>query len=155
MERKKYHYTGGYTKDSVARKLNPQREQEQTRRPQIVEQPKPKQKERIGQEIDLFSAFFLVGAIAATLFICMTFLAAQSDVIQMNKSITSLESKITSLNKENNALEAEMENEMMDLEYVYQIAVGVLGMVYPNNNEVIYYNNESEGYFRQYQDIPQ
>jgi len=35
------------------------------------------------------------------------------------------------------------------------MAVGVLGMVYPNNNEVIYYNNESEGYFRQYQDIPE
>ena len=57
--------------------------------------------------------------------------------------------------KENNALEAVLENEKYDLETVYQMAVGVLGMVYPNNNEVIYYNNESEGYFRQYQDIPE
>jgi len=37
---------------------------------------------------------------------------------------------------------------------VRQMAIGVLGMVYPNHNEVILYNNESEGYFRQYQDIP-
>lgn len=42
-----------------------------------------------------------------------------------------------------------------DLEYIYQMAVGVLGMVYPNNNEVVYYENGATGYYRQYQDIPE
>ena len=77
------------------------------------------------------------------------------DIVQLNKAIVTLENQIDGIEKENNALEADLETEMYDLEYVYDIAVGVLGMVYPNNNEVIYYNNESEGYFRQYQDIPE
>ena len=155
MERKRYDYTAEYTTGSAARQLNRQWEQEEIRRPQIVTQPEPEQKIKIGQGIDLISALLLMGVIVATLVVCVNYLAVQSDVIQLGKSITGLERQITGLDKENDALEAAMENEVLDLDYVYQIAVGVLGMVYPNNNEVIYYNNESEGYFRQYQDIPE
>ena len=42
------------------------------------------------------------------------------------------------LKKENDAWEASLESQMLDLEYVYEIAVGTLGMVYPNHNEIIY-----------------
>ena len=120
-----------------------------------MEKPEAEPKVKIGQGIDLLSALLLISAIVATLFVCVNYLKVQSDVIQLNKSITALEKEITGLEKENNALEAVLENERYDLETVYQMAVGVLGMVYPNNNEVIYYNNESEGYYRQYQDIPE
>ena len=147
-------YTG-YEYGSAARKLQPQWEQEEVRRPQRVEQPEVQPKVRIGQGIDLISALFLMAAIVATLFVCVNYLKVQSDVVQLNKSISKLEKQITNLEKENDALSAVMENEKYDLETVYQMAVGVLGMVYPNNNEVIYYNNQETGYFRQYQDIPE
>ena len=113
--------------------------------------------EAIYRDPATYEAYFnlcIMTAIVATLFVCVNYLKVQSDVVQLNKSITALEKQITDLDKENDALEAVLENESYDLETVYQMAVGVLGMVYPNNNEVIYYNNESEGYFRQYQDIP-
>lgn len=148
-------YTVGYETGSAVRKIQPQWEQEEIRRPRKVEQQETQPKVKIGQGIDFISALFLMGAIVATLFVCVNYLKVQSDVVQLNKSISGLEKQITSLEKENDALAAVLENEKYDLETVYQMAVGVLGMVYPNNNEVIYYNNESEGYFRQYQDIPE
>ena len=154
MERNRQYLTN-YENGTAARKLQPQWEQEEIRRPRPVEQPKDQPKVNVGQGIDLLSALLLITAIVATLFVCMNYLKIRSDVIYLNKSITALEKEITGLEKENNALEAVLENEKFDLETVYQMAVGVLGMVYPNNNEVIYYNSEFEGYFRQYQDIPE
>ncbi len=154
MEERK-RYTTGYENGSAARQLKPQWEQEEIRRPRRVEQPEIQKKVKIGQGIDLISSLFLMAAIVATLFVCVNYLKVQSDVVQLNKSISGLEKQISGLEKENDALAAVLENEKYDLETVYQMAVGVLGMVYPNNNEVIYYNNESEGYFRQYQDIPE
>ena len=41
-----------------------------------------------------------------------------------------------------------------DLDYVYSIAVNELGMVYPNNNEVITFEAADDSYVRQYADIP-
>ncbi len=154
MEERK-RYTTGYENGSAARQLKPQWEQEEIRRPRRVEQPEIQKKVKIGQGIDLISSLFLMAAIVATLFVCVNYLKVQSDVVQLNKAISGLEKQISGLEKENDALAAVLENEKYDLETVYQMAVGVLGMVYPNNNEVIYYNNESEGYFRQYQDIPE
>lgn len=155
MEEKRRYSTTGYENGSAARNLQPQWEQEEIRRPRRVELPEEQPKVKIKQNIDLISMLFLMCAIAATLFMCVNYLKVQSDVVQLNKSISSLEKQITGLEKENDALAAVLENEKYDLETVYQMAVGVLGMVYPNNNEIIYYNNESTGYFRQYQDIPE
>ena len=155
MEERRRYVNTGYENGSAARKLQPQWEQEEIKRPRKVEQPEILPKVKAVQGIDLISALFLMCAIVATLFVCVNYLKVQSDVVQLNKSITGLEKQITGLEKENDALAAVLENEKYDLETVYQMAVGVLGMVYPNNNEVIYYNNESQGYFRQYQDIPE
>lgn len=153
MEERRYHMAE-YETGSAARKLQPQWEQDEVRRPRRVEQPEVQPKVKVGQGIDLISALLLMCAIVATLFVCVNYLKVQSDVVQLNKSISSLEKEITSLEKENDALAAVLENEKYDPETIYQMAVGVLGMVHPNNNEIITYNNESEGYYRQYQDIP-
>lgn len=160
MEQRKYRYSSEYMTGSTARKLQPQWEQEEVvrsprKRTRIVEEQEIVKRPRVGQGIDAISMLLLTAAIVTTLILCVNYLKVQSEVLQLNKSISALESKITSVKKENDAWEASLESQMLDLEYVYEIAVGTLGMVYPNHNEVIYYNNDSEGYFRQYQDIPE
>ncbi len=157
MEQRKYQYMADYENGSAVRKLQPQwePEQEEVRRIRRQEQPQEEPIVKTGLGIDLLSALLLMSAIAVTLFVCVNYLKVQSDVVQLNKSISALEQQFGGLEKENNALESVLENEQYDLETVYQMAVGVLGMVYPNNNEVLYYNNEVEGYYRQYQDIPE
>ena len=108
-------YNIGYENGSAARKLQPQWEQEEIRRPRRVEQPEVQPKVKIGQGIDLISAMLLICAIAATLFVCVNYLKVQSDVVQLNKSISTLEKQISGLEKENNALASVLENEKYDL----------------------------------------
>ena len=53
----------------------------------------------------------------------------------MEKDIVSMEQNLTIRNE--NDQRYEQINTVYDLDYVYNIAVNELGMVYPNNNEVI------------------
>ena len=155
MEERKYTYNMGYEYGSAVRRLRPEWEQKENPRPQIVESPQQAPQRNVGIGVDLFAVLLLVAAISMTLYMCISYLRVQSDIAQLNKSITALEKDITAVSKENDAVEAVLENEIADLEYIYQMAVGVLGMVYPNNNEVVYYEQMDSGYFRQYQDIPE
>ena len=116
MEERRRYANIGYENGSAVRKMEPQWEQEEVRRPRKVEQPELQPKVKIGQGIDLLSALFLMGAIVATLFVCVNYLKVQSDVVQLNKAISGLEKEITGLEKENDALAAVLENEKYDLD---------------------------------------
>ena len=155
MEERKYTYAEGYEYGSAVRKLRPQWEQQENPRPQIVDHPQqaPQKKTLVGA--DIFAMMLLVATISMTLYMCISYLRVQSDITQLNKAITAMEKEIASVSKENDAVAAVLENEITDMEYIYQMAVGVLGMVYPNNNEVVYYEQQDKGYFRQYQDLPE
>lgn len=160
---KKYYTNGEYVTGSAARQLQPVWEmpEQQERAPERIErsreqiEPRQRRKPKVGHGIDFISMVLLVSAMIATLFVCIEYLQVQSDIVQLNKAVNATENQISAANKENNALEAVINAAASDLEYIYQVAVGTLGMVYPNNNEVVYYEQNEEGYFRQYQDIPQ
>lgn len=156
METRRY-ANSEYISGTAARQLAPQWEtpQEEIRRPYLVEEPETRRKPKVGHGIDFISLLLLVTAIIATVYVCIEYLQVQSDIVQLNKAVSSLSNQISALDKENDALEAVLTTADCDLEYIYQMAVGVLGMVYPNNNEVVYYENGATGYYRQYQDIPE
>jgi cell division protein FtsL len=99
------------------------------------------------------SLFILTIAIAVTLYFCIEFLMLQHQVGKMEKDILSMEQGLIAMRNENSA-SYEQINMVYDLDYVYGIAVNELGMVYPNNNEVITFEGTDEGYVRQYADIP-
>ncbi|TAH71586.1 MAG: hypothetical protein EWM47_04250 [Anaerolineaceae bacterium] len=99
------------------------------------------------------SLFILTLAIAATLYFCIEFLMLQHQVGKMEKDIVSMERSLINMRNENNA-SYEQINMVYDLDYVYSIAVNELGMVYPNNNEVITFESTDDSYVRQYADIP-
>lgn len=103
--------------------------------------------------ISMGSLLVLSVAIISTLYFCVVFLQLQSDVVKLEKDIISMESTLSAIKNENDAVSQQL-NSSYDLEYVYQVAVSDLGMVYPNNNTMITYKSSDEGYVRQYQDIP-
>ncbi len=117
-------------------------------------EPEPEYEQGIqtknGRAVDLFFAAVLAIAIMVTLYICINYLQIRSDIVKLEKQISSIEQNISTVEKENNALERAVNSESYDLDYVYNIAVGVLGMVYPNNNEVLYYQNDGSSYYRDY-----
>jgi cell division protein FtsB len=78
----------------------------------------------------------------------------QTQVSQMNKEIIRLENELTVLTNENDAAYEAIDT-ALDLNYIYQVAVEELGMVYPNKNEVITYKTSSTDYVRQYEDVPE
>ena len=103
--------------------------------------------------ISMATLFILTIAIAATLYFCIEYLMLQHEVSNMEKSIVSMENNLNTMRNENDAAYEQI-NMVYDLDYVYSIAVEELGMVYPNNNEVITFEGTDESYVRQYADIP-
>ena len=77
----------------------------------------------------------------------------QHQVSKMEKEIVSMERTLSTMMNENDAAYEQIKM-AYDLDYVYNIAVNELGMVYPNNNEVITFERTDESYVRQYADIP-
>ena len=164
--RRKYNQTS-YVSGNNARKLNTvvERDYDVYRRPQpqvvtpperrVKRQPelKPSKQPRVGRGIDFFSMLLLSVAMIATLYVCFNYLQAQSDAIQLDKQIVSLENQLSDLKDKNDAMEM-LISKPIDMDEVYRTAVGELGMVHPNKNAVITYDGNESGYVRQYEDIP-
>ena len=164
-EKRRYNNTS-YVTGSTVRKLNvaPERDYDTYERPQPrITNPqrrertqineRPSRHPRVGRGIDFLSMTLLTAAMIATLFVCFQYLDAQSDSIQLGKQIVTLEAQLGKLTDENNSMEIAI-NQPVDLDEIYNIAVGELGMVHPNNNTVIEYESNEVGYARQYEDIP-
>ncbi len=109
-----------------------------------------KSKPKVGRGVDVISMFFLVCAVFATLYICIHYLQIRSDIVQLEKSIVNITDETEDLRTENDAFESSLMSKEVDLDYVYRTAVGVLGMVYPNANEVYSYTAQGSSYYLQY-----
>ena len=83
--------------------------------------------------ITLCSAMFLVG------FLCVRYLDLKAESSRLDKAVASLKDELLVLTDTNAGKEqALVEN--IDLDAIYQTAVGEYGMVFPNKNTVIYYD---------------
>ena len=120
--------------------------------------PAPRRQERQHTKtlsgINFASLIVLTVAIIATVYVCVEYLMLQNQVTQMDKSIVRLEKELIVLTNENDATYESIDT-ALDLDYIYQVAVDELGMVYPNKNEIITYKSSSSDYVRQYEDIPE
>lgn len=166
--RRQYYNQTSYVSGSTARKLSaaPERDydlyEEPLRRdprapqraPKSQPQRSPKRKPRVSRGIDFISMTFLTLAIVTTLYACFSYLEAQSQDMQLDKQIVALTKQLTNIKDKNDAVEAN-NRQKIDLDEVYRIAVSELGMVHPNHNERIQYQNNEIGYVRQYKDIPE
>lgn len=153
-----------YTDGTAARKLavqpqyaRPERVPERTREEELpgyarVRKAKPQK----GLKLAMHPAFavFLAFSVVATLGACTLMLSMQAKVTGQSDSITMLQSEIEVLTDNNNAYEARI-NSSVNLEQIRDIAINQLGMVYPVEGQVVYYNLTEADYVRQFQDIPE
>lgn len=156
--RKRYTYYQNeyYTQGNAAKKLQVVPKYPNEKEQELVQQPVrlPKRKSRLNQGIDMLSLLVMTAAIVVTLYTCVEYLRVQTNISQMNKEIASLESDLTKLQNENKDALSQI-NTNLDLNYIYQVATNELGMVYPNNNQMISYESNPSGFVRQYSDIPE
>ena len=158
MDNRRRTYQASYVDGSAARKLAPvpeydERVERQERKKEEVGRSQFR-KPQVGHGIDLLSMLLLVCAIAMTLYVCIEYLQVQADITKTELEISKISTEIAALTASNDAFEESLEANI-DWDYVYQTAIGELGMVYPNNNKVITYENQDDGYVRHYKDIPE
>lgn len=148
-------YGTSYIEGNTVRKLNAVPDIRREEQPYELPSPRRQvQKQpRALQGISLSSLLVLTVAIIATLYVCVEYLKLQTEVQHMDKVILSKEIELSTMRDKNDAAFEQLDK-AVDLDYIYQVAVTKLGMVYPNNNTVIAYQSPEENYARQYQDIP-
>ncbi|MDD6035202.1 MAG: hypothetical protein PUC30_03245 [Lachnospiraceae bacterium] len=154
--RKRYYNEENIIDGTAARQLQVipdyEREQNRTTVTRVVE--RPQRAPKLSHGIDFISMTLLVAAMAITLYLCYNYLQVQGNIVQLERDVTVLGQKLETVRAENAALEDKLEVQA-DWENIYRTAVGELGMVYPNNNEVITYESTENGHVIQYQDIPE
>ena len=64
-----------------------------------------------------------------------------------------LEQQVENQRAENNTLETRI-NTSVNLDHIYKVATEELGMVYPDDSQVIYYDQTEREYVQQYESIP-
>lgn len=157
-ERKRRYYNPNlYSIDgNAARKLQVVPEYQEVDRPDQRQQTRreTQRRRKINSGMDIVSMLVLTFAIAVTVYTCLEYLSVQSRISQMDKEIVQLESELIKLQNENSSALSEIDSSL-DLDYIYEVATKELGMVYPNDNQVITYESTLSDYVRQYKDIPE
>ena len=142
------------TREPVRKKI-PQREPDRYER--LVRQQEQRDEKRlfsISRGIGFFGIITLCSAMFLVGFLCVRYLDLKAESSRLDKAVASLKDELLVLTDTNAGKEqALVEN--IDLDAIYQTAVGEYGMVFPNKNTVIYYDPADLSYVRQHADIPE
>lgn len=99
-----------------------------------------------------------VGILAFTVIICALFLSAyrfvdtKSKISELTENISKAKTELSTIQSRNEYISSALDTNL-DRNYIYNVAVGRLGMVYPDKNETIKYQPADSGYVRQYRNI--
>ena len=92
-------------------------------------------------------------SVGITLGTCFMYLHSNSALSDAKQNVTVLQTQLQTLQEQNTSLKGSL-NTSIDLDQIYQIATGELGMVYADESQIIYYNSSNDDYVRQYESIP-
>ena len=144
--RTKRHKTSNvYMYDNTARNLQIQR--------QLEEQPKKKLSHEARKNRDkahhmsLGYVLFLVAALGTCAMILINYVQLQAELTTKIQHVARQESELNSLRQENDEAYNRIISSI-DLEEIKRIAIGELGMVYPQEGQIILYSNEGRDYVR-------
>lgn len=96
---------------------------------------------------------FLIFATTVAVVACIWYLQLRAEVSARSENIATMQQELMELKEENTA----RYNSVVDsvnLEEVRERAIGELGMVYANSDQIITYQNPEKDYVKQYNDIP-
>lgn len=99
-----------------------------------------------------YVAFLAVMAVL-TVGMCVYYLQMKEMVTSQLESNARLESRLTAITSENDALYETITNSV-DWDHIKDVAINELGMTYATEDQVIWYNIEDSGYVRQFRDVP-
>lgn len=151
---------GIYNVDSTARKINVQ-EKEDQRRYERMERKSRREEEKakqavgkINSGIDIVSAVVLSLALVCVVVFGLQYLVKSSEITSLEKQVSSLSKSLVQIQNENEGAYAAVDSSV-DIGHVYDVAVSELGMVYPDDTQIVLYDFHEEGYVRQYSEVPE
>jgi cell division protein FtsL len=147
MERRR-----GVIEGNTVRKLEPARRQTHQTRP-VRHTEKRTGKEPV-RYMSVLYTFFLAAAACMVLYSCVGYLQLQAETTSRVKNIASLETELEDLRKENDDNYTRIITSV-DLNYIKDVAINELGMVYASSDQVILYDGGTKDYVRQSSEIPQ
>lgn len=161
---RQYLYDEYYSEGNAIRKVrpnsdvyeNPLREERRRQRQEIERRKSTRTSKKSQKElssVSMASCAILVIAIAITLFTCIDYIKIQAEVASLNKNITQTEKELSNLKGENRIQKAQLDASV-DLNEIYDVATKELGMVIPNDEQVIYFESIKSGFVKQYEEIP-
>ncbi len=86
-------------------------------------------------------------------YLCFSYLKVQASINASMNRIANMEEQLAEARSEN-AVSMNRLDVQVDLEEVFRIAVDEMGMIYPDENEVVVYTEQMREYVRQYENIP-
>lgn len=132
-----------------------QRERERERRHRAFEREYALRRER--ERSSYMSAGYVLALAFAgiiTLICCCGYLHTKAEINAHMDQVENLELKIENAKTKNDELQTKIDT-YVDLDHVYQIATGELGMVYANPDQILLYDKTESEYVRQDEEIPQ
>lgn len=141
-------YNPRYNYGTAAPKLQPRPRRQAGY--EVIESPAKKPARDLS---GLYKVIFLFVVSAALIGACMFLLSVRSEITSTSKKIETLQTELQESRADNDAKEVYL-NKSIDLTEIYNVATTELGMVYPSDENVIFYHRSDGGYVRQYEQIP-
>ena len=136
---------GSYVYGSAVRKLDIQREMEQQPR-RTLSNATRKNRDK-ARHMSLGYVAFLVLAMCVAGYVLINYIQLQADITMATERIASQERELNNLRVANDE-ELSRITSGVDLEEVKRVAIGELGMIYPQEGQIIPYSNEGRDYVR-------
>ncbi|MGN0386572.1 MAG: cell division protein FtsL [Lachnospiraceae bacterium] len=140
-----------YIDGTAARQLDVRRAIEEEPKRQLSHDTR-KNRER-AHHMNFGYVLFLALAMLVAGYVLIGYIQVQADLTAQLEQIASLESELNYLRLYNEDELARI-NSNINLEEIKQVAIGELGMVYAEEGQIIFYENEGSDYVRQIADIP-
>jgi len=113
----------------------------------------PRIKTRYLIRLNYFKLIIVSALIVLVVQSALNLLSVKSDVNRIDKEISNAKITLEDVNSYNESLLGKLDISY-DRNYIYNVAVGKLGMVYPKDNAVVYYKAADTSHVIQYRDIP-
>ncbi len=137
--------SGSYVYGNTVRKLDVQREMEQPPR-RVLSNTTRKNRDK-ARHMSLGYVAFLIVAMCVAGYVLVHYIQLQADITTVTERIASQEQELNNLKVANDE-DLSRITSSIDMEEVKRVAIGELGMVYPEEGQIITYSNEGSDYVR-------
>lgn len=144
-----------YEEGSAVRKLSylPEEEEGQELPQRKVSRQTSRNRQR-AMQMGRGYVLFLAVICAATVFVCVNYLQQKAQMTTQSEEIAAMESKLSKLKADNDAYYNTV-IASVSLETIKDAALNRLGLKYPDQSQVQYYDTEGNSYVRQYTAVPE